>query len=186
MKTKNNLYSEIKQILEQSRNNAVRAVNFSMVIAYWEIGKRIVEEEQEGSKKASYGEYLLLELAEKLTKDFGKGFSLTNLKYVRQFYQYFSGHSISHSLSDQMQLKKGTSKKGSSTNNIQKNYNTTTVRPELSWTHYRHLLRVENPEARTYYMNECAEQNWSKLSLAVNSTLKYKGLFATTFRSWVN
>ena len=75
---KNNLYADIKNILEQARNGAVRAVNFSMVLAYWQIGKRIVEEEQGGSKKAIYGDKTLEDLAVKLTTDFGKGFNLTN------------------------------------------------------------------------------------------------------------
>jgi hypothetical protein len=86
---KQNLYADIKYILEQARKNAVKAVNFSMVVAYWQIGQRIVEEEQGGSKKANYGQYLLKELAAKLTVDFGKGYTLTNLKYFRQFYLVF-------------------------------------------------------------------------------------------------
>lgn len=99
---KNKLYNDIKTILEQARNNAVRAVNFSMVIAYWEIGKRIVEDEQGGNKKAKYGEHVLKDLSEKLTVDFGKGFTPTNLKYFRQFYLVFSKSSIGHAVSDQL------------------------------------------------------------------------------------
>lgn len=104
MSSENRLYSEIKQILEQARNNAIRAVNFSMVIAYWEIGKRIVEQEQQGKRKAEYGNALLIELSKKLTTDFGNGFSLTNLKYIRQFYVLFSSQLISHAASDQIKV----------------------------------------------------------------------------------
>ncbi len=142
---KNNLYADIKNILEQARNNAIRAVNFSMVIAYWKIGKRIVDEEQGGKKRAGYGEFLLKDLAGKLTKNFGKGFTPTNLKYFRQFYLNFSLTQKSHAVSDEL-------------SNI-------SIRSELSWTHYRLLLSVENGEARKYYMNEAAEQNWSTRTL---------------------
>lgn len=139
---KNNLYTDIKTILEQARNNAVRAVNFTMVIAYWEIGKRIVEDEQGGNKKANYGQHLLKDLAEKLTVDFGKGFTETNIRYMRQFFLAFPIH---HAVRDE-----------SSSSSIR-----AALPSELSWTHYRLLIKVENEEARKYYMHEAAEQNWS-------------------------
>lgn len=165
MPSKQTLYSEIKQILEQSRNSAVRTVNFSMVIAYWHIGKRIVEEEQKGNKKAHYGDALLLELSKKLSSDFGNGFSLTNLKYIRQFYIVFSSTSISHAASDQS-FKKFQEPISHSVSDRSINITKTKfLREELSWTHYRLLLKIENSNARIYYMNECAEQNWSTRTL---------------------
>lgn len=87
--TTNRLYKDIKGILEEARQSAYRAVNFAMVVAYWEIGKRIVEHEQGGKGKAVYGTGLLKELSEKLTADFGKGFDASNLRYMRLFYQAF-------------------------------------------------------------------------------------------------
>jgi predicted nuclease of restriction endonuclease-like (RecB) superfamily len=179
---KQNLYADIKYILEQARKNAVKAVNFSMVVAYWQIGQRIVEEEQGGSKKANYGQYLLKDLAAKLTVDFGKGYTLTNLKYFRQFYLVFPGFSIGQAVSDQLKnnlipLKSHAvgdqfAKKqkqdavrpelGVAIINKEKHY---TLRSELSWTHYRLLLKVENEAARKYYMNEAAEQNWNTRNL---------------------
>lgn len=74
------LYADIKNILEQARANAMRAVNFSMVVAYWEIGRRIVEEEQRGEERARYGAGILKELSKKLVADFGKGFSVSNIE----------------------------------------------------------------------------------------------------------
>ena len=149
-----NIYNDIKLILEQARTTAVRAVNFSMVVAYWKIGERIVEEELKGKKRAQYGERLIEELSIKLTTDFGKGFTSTNIKYMRLFYIAFPiRHSlrdkllISHSLRDQSFSKK------------QQMWGA--LRQELSWTHYRLLLGVENTEARKYYMNEAADNNWS-------------------------
>ncbi|RJP72969.1 MAG: DUF1016 domain-containing protein [Ignavibacteriales bacterium] len=85
-----NIYIEVKSILEKARSNAYRAVNFAMVQAYWQIGKIIVEEEQSGKKKAGYGEHLIIELSGRLTEDFGKGFSIANVKNIRQFYLTFS------------------------------------------------------------------------------------------------
>ncbi|MCY7310151.1 MAG: PDDEXK nuclease domain-containing protein [Chitinophagaceae bacterium] len=169
---KKNIYIDIKTILEQARESAVRSVNFAMVIAYWKIGERIVEEELKYQKRAGYGEKIIDALALRLTNNFGKGFTSTNLRYMRLFYLAFPihhslrdesaksqiGHSlrgqskkaakpIHHSLRDQLPAK-------------QKN-KWDTLRPELSWTHYRLLLAVENIEARKYYMNEAAENNWS-------------------------
>jgi hypothetical protein len=88
--SKGGLYADIKSILEQARGNAVRAVNFSMVIAYYEIGKRIVDEDQQGNDRANYGDHSLKELSKKLTIDFGNGFSVVSLTNFRKFYLMFS------------------------------------------------------------------------------------------------
>jgi predicted GNAT family N-acyltransferase len=86
-------YQSVKQILEEARKKAYSAVNFAMVQAYWNIGRIIVEEEQKGKATAGYGEYLINELAARLTAEFGKGFTISNIKYFRQFYLLFSiGH----------------------------------------------------------------------------------------------
>jgi DUF1016 N-terminal domain len=102
---KKNIYADIQTILQQARESAVRSVNFAMVIAYWKIGERIVEEELKGKKRAEYGEMLMEELSKKLTTDFGKGFTVTNIKYMRLFYIAFP---IRHALRDE--LKKGKKK----------------------------------------------------------------------------
>ena len=145
------LYSEIRTILENARQSAYRSVNFAMVIAYWKIGKRIVEEEQKGKAKAAYGAALLKELSAQLTIDFGKGYSETNLKYFRQFYLTFSSYENGHPLSDQ--------------SNLPVNQKSHALRGELTWTHYRLLMKVENENARDYYMEEAITQNWSTRAL---------------------
>ena len=87
-------------ILQEARNKVYRTVNTEMLRAYWNIGKEIVEEEQKGKDRAAYGSALIKELSAKLTKEFGKGFTETNLKYMRQFYQAFEkGHALSDELS---------------------------------------------------------------------------------------
>ncbi len=145
------LYKEIKEILQEARQSAYRSVNFAMVIAYWRIGKRIVEEEQKGKTKAAYGTALLKELSAQLTRDFGKGYSETNLKYFRQFYITFSSYENSHALRDQSL--QSFEQKGHA------------LRSELSWTHYRLLMRVENMLARNYYLEKAIGQNWSTRAL---------------------
>jgi hypothetical protein len=83
------IYFSIKEILTSAREKAYKAVNFAMVEAYWNVGKLIVEA-QDGNERAEYGDYLLKNLSKELTKEFGKGFTVTNLKYMRQFYLAFS------------------------------------------------------------------------------------------------
>ena len=88
-KTVASIYNRVREILETARSSAYRAVNFAMVQAYWHIGREIVEEEQRGKAKAGYGEHLLKDLSQRLTKDFGKGFDYSNVKNMRQFYLIF-------------------------------------------------------------------------------------------------
>jgi len=128
-KSVESIYSRVREILETARTTAYRAVNFAMVQAYWHIGRTIVEEEQKGKVKAGYGEYLLKDLSQRLTKDFGKGFDYSNVKNMRQFYLTFP-------IGD-------------------------ALRSQLSWTHYRLLMRVEKESARNFYIEECITGNWS-------------------------
>ena len=129
----NQLLSNIREILLSARHTAYKAVNFAMVTAYWNIGKIIVEDEQNGNTRAEYGKAVLEELSIKLTEEFGKGFTRTNLKNMRQFYLLFpKGH---------------------------------TLRGELTWSHYRLLIKVKDEQARLWYMNEAAEQAWSSRQL---------------------
>lgn len=145
-------YIEIRSIIQEARRSAYRAVNFTMVLAYWNIGRRIVEHEQAGEAKAEYGTGLLKELSKKLTADFGKGFTETNLKYFRQFYISFPAVENSHALRDQLVERTATEKSHA-------------LRDELSWTHYRLLLKVENEAARNFYLTEAIDQNWSTRAL---------------------
>jgi len=131
-------YEKIANILKTARNKVYQTANFVMVEAYWNIGKNIVEQ-QGGEEAAEYGKGLIKELSQRMTKDFGKGFTATNLKYMRQFYITFPN---SHALRD-----------------------------ELSWTHYRQLIRVENESARNFYLDEAIKSNWStrQLDRQINS-----------------
>ncbi len=135
------LYGAIRQVLESARKSAYKAVNFAMVQAYWQIGRLIVEDEQNGEARAEYGKKVLDELAKRLTAEFGKGFDASNLRYMRLFYKAFP--------------------------------NCDTLRHELSWSHYRLLLRVDNPAARDWYMNESVAENWSSRQLERQISVLY-------------
>lgn len=150
-----NYIQEIKQILAKARFSAYQTINSVMVEAYWEIGKRIVEQEQNGEKKAAYGESILKELSINLTAEFGKGFSAANLRNFRQFYLTYPENSICYAL-----------------------------RSKLSWTHHRLIMRVENEKARTYYIQESTTQNWSSRVLERNiNTLYYQRLLSSQTNS---
>lgn len=140
-------YLHIKEILDNARKKTYNAINFAMVEAYWEIGKSIVEM-QGGNETAEYGTNLLVLLSEKLTSEYGKGFTVTNLRYMRQFYLSFQNR---HTLCD-----------------------------ELSWSHYRLIMKVENENARQFYIEETIKSNWSvrQLERQIN-TFSYERLLSS-------
>jgi predicted nuclease of restriction endonuclease-like (RecB) superfamily len=165
-KSVDQLYKRISDVLADARGRAYRAVNFAMVQAYWEIGRIIVEEEQQGKAKAEYGEYLLKDLSSRLTRDFGKGFDPSNLRYMRLFYLSFGIVDASRPLLVADQICDAVRHKSLST---QKDHGVRdqlpVVRPELTWTHYRLLLKVARPEVRQFYLDECIAANWSTRQL---------------------
>ncbi len=157
------LIAEIRQILEKARRSAYSAVNAAMVEAYWQVGKRIVEEEQQGEKRAGYGKQLMSTLAKGLTEDFGKGFSERTLREYRQFYLTFPD--LKNTID-------------ASTPPIWR-----TVYAKLSWSHFQRVLRVSSPEARMYYLTEAAQNNWSVRTLDRNiSTLYYHRLLSSQIK----
>jgi predicted nuclease of restriction endonuclease-like (RecB) superfamily len=142
------LYQDIRDILLSAKTQARRAVNDSMVQAYWHVGRLIVEDEQGGEKRAEYGKRVLPELAKRLSAEFGKGFSAQSLWNYRQFYLEFSILS--------------------------------TAWRELSWSHFKMLMRVKNTQARTWYSDEAANQGWSVRALDRQiSTLYYERLLGS-------
>jgi|SRR5690606_22242109 len=161
--------SQIVELLESARRNVVQTINHTMVATYFEIGRIIVEEEQNGKDRAEYGKGILKDLSSELTEKFGKGFSETNLKQMRQFYLNYS---ISQTVSDKSdQSKSETSSRISFEDNSEK------AKPNLqfnlSWSHYIKLMRIENEEERKFYEIESAKNNWSvrELERQYNSAL---------------
>ena len=157
---------DISNILEQARQRAKTAVNLSMVYAYYEIGKRIVLEEQQGEQRAAYGQQVLSELSRYLTSQFGKGFSVANLKNIRQFYLVYSNDQIGETVFSQ-------SVNLPTVDNGRKFY--------LSWSHYLKLMRIENEDERHFYEIEAAKNGWSlsELKRQYNSSL-YERLALST------
>ena len=149
------LTKRIAELIENSRKRVVAQVNSTMVRTYFEIGRLIVENEQQGETRAAYGKGLLKELSQRLTTRFGKGFSVDNLENMRRFYQTY-GSSISETASRILQsgesLTKLTKTGGSSQPIAQFT---------LSWSHYLFLMRIENTAERQFYEIECAKHHWS-------------------------
>lgn len=145
------LHSDVKAILEQARGKARSAVNSAMVEAYWLIGQRIVQEEQQGKQKAQYGARMMQELSIALSAEFGKGFSYANLYNFRQFYRVFPDHQILYTLCR-----------------------------ELSWSHLRLIIRADSQQAIEYYCKEAREQNWTVRQLERHiQTNDYQRLLST-------
>ncbi len=143
------ILNDIRQLITQARQQVLGYINSTMVLTYWHIGKRIVEDEQKGQKRAKYATEMLQHLSTELSKEFGKGFSLTNLKQMRQFYFTYP---IGQTLSDQLQ-----------------NF----PDPRISWSHYIFLMRLKDPNERAFYEIETAANMWNlkELKRQFNSAL---------------
>ena len=129
------LFQKIAEIIEQARQTVAQTANLAMLHTYFEIGRMIVEDEQQGHARAAYGKQTLRELSERLTERFGKGFSVDNLQNMRQFYAIFS------------------------------KYETLSRKFRLSWSHYLVLMRIQNPDERSFYEIESAQNQWSLATL---------------------
>ncbi len=148
------LVSNLRDLIQSGRQHVLRAVDAVQVHTYWGVGRHIVEFEQGGAGRAVYGTGLMTALARSLTAEFGKGFDVSNLRHMRQFYLAFPIRDA--------------------------------LRRELSWTHYRLLLRVDDPEARKWYMAEAASQNWGTRALERQiGTLFYERMLLSQDRAAV-
>ncbi len=138
------LLNDVRKIIEAGRKEAYIAINQAAVFTYWNIGKKIVEEEQNGQSRAEYGKQIIKVLAEELSIVYGSTFNKRNLDYYRQFYLSFNDFEIVN-----------------------------TRVHNLSWSHFRRLLSVANPEARMWYLKEASEQMWSVRTLDRNIGTQY-------------
>ncbi|GHU06802.1 hypothetical protein AGMMS50225_02720 [Betaproteobacteria bacterium] len=154
------LAGRIAAILEAARSQVVRSVNATTVLAYWHIGRELVEALQQGEQRADYGQTLLTRLARHLTERYGKGFSVTNLGYFRQFYLAYANR-IPHPVGGEFQ----THNTGLQIAHPTGGLSAPDFHPQLSWSHYRSLMRVTNPEARRFYEEEAVRANWSRREL---------------------
>ena len=165
------LFGRVVDILEEARTHVARTVNSAMVAAYWLIGREIVDEEQKGQKRAEYGKALLQDLSRRLNKRYGGGFSVTTLQDCRKFYlTYVQRLAIQHPLGAKFTMSAIGYPMGSQLSKSGKQHPTgvesaTGFHPDLSWSHYRALMRVENEDARRFYEQEAARNHWSKRQL---------------------
>lgn len=150
------LFDRVVLILEQARSQVVRSVNHYMVLAYWQVGKEIVQEQQQGRTRADYGKRIIESLSDKLTARYGRGFSTTNLKYFRTFYLAYADRNpeIGHLTGDEFE-------KGHLTGDESPQG----FHPNLTWSHYRALMRIENKNAQAFYEIEAGRNGWNKTVL---------------------
>ena len=171
------LFSQVVELLQNARQQVLRTVNSTMVYTYFEIGRVIVEEEQNGKDRAEYGKHILKGLSEELTKEFGRGFSIRNLEQIRKFYLTYSNSAAllrileitdSSLLSTNSQNEKAQTLSATFKTSIPK---TTYVELEyhqsyisffkLTWSHYSFLMRIDDEKERRFYEIESEKYNWS-------------------------
>ncbi|MCV2487059.1 PDDEXK nuclease domain-containing protein [Flavobacterium sp. SH_e] len=161
------IFQQVAELLQNARQQVLRTVNSTMTITYFEIGRIIVEEEQNGKDRAEYGKQLLKGLSQQLTKEFGKGFSIRNLEQIRQFYMTFSK---SESLSRILQIQKAqtvsaefeSQKTQSVSAKFDKvDYQTLSSFFKLTFSHYIFLMRIDDEKERRFYKIEAEKHNWS-------------------------
>lgn len=140
------IINDLRKIIEQGRIQAYAAANQAAVLTYWHVGRRIVEEEQQGQARAEYGKQLIDNIAKQLTLEFGNGFSARRLREYRQFYLSFNDLEIWH-----------------------------TRVPNLTWSFYRRIMSEPDPKARAWYVKEASTQMWSYRTLDRNIATHYYG-----------
>lgn len=162
----NNFFERVGNLLEKARKNTKTAINISMVYTYYEIGRMIVKEEQNGSDRAEYGKHIIENLSAYLTDHFGKGYSTDNLKLMRRFYMVYSNDTIGETLFPQF-------KNLPTTDNGRRFF--------LSWSHYLKLMRIDNVDERHFYEIEAVRNDWSlaEMKRQFNSAL-YERLALST------
>lgn len=161
------LFERVVSILEQARGNVLRAINCSMVIAYWLIGREIVQEIQGGEERAKYGKQLIEKLSEKLTQKYGRGFSITNLRYFRTFYSVYSDRvpEIRHIACGEFdEPKKRHTQSGvldDMSMAVEHAEQELGFSPALGWSHYRTLMNIEHFNERLFYEIEAEKEGWN-------------------------
>jgi len=153
-KSNNQLFGKIADLLTEARKYVVKSVNQTIVLTYFEVGRLIVEDEQKGKERAEYGKSVLKELSQKLTDEFGKGYSVYNLERMRNFYFIFKNRIAKTEKSASLMRKSKEEKSASLMRKIESPFN-------LTWTHYLQLQKIENEEERNFYEIEAVNNNWS-------------------------
>ena len=161
--------SDIKAIVYTAKQKAYQAADIYQVVSNWLVGRRIVEQEQHGQERAQYGKHIVELASETLTAEFGKGYSIVNIKSFRKFYLTFSDLLIGQTPSAQSE--NGLPIKGQT---VSAELELSKMLPSnLSWSHYERLMRIKNEDERDWYMREAAEENWGVRTLNRNIGSQY-------------
>ncbi len=161
--------SDIKAIVYTAKQKAYQAADIYQVVSNWLIGRRIVEQEQHGKERAQYGKHIVELASEALTAEFGKGYSVVNIKSFRKFYLTFNNLLIGQTVSAQSE--NGLTIKGQS---VSAELELAKMLPSnLSWSHYERLMRIKNEDERDWYMREAAGESWSVRTLNRNIGSQY-------------
>ena len=175
----NMLVNDLRSIVSKARSKAFAAVNYSLVERNWRIGQRIVEQEQNGASRAEYGKHVIEVASAALTKEFGKGFSETNIMNFKKFYLKFKELTIPQTVSEEFKKQKQQTLSDELSSHFQKGQ-TQSAQSELRllpWSHYERLIRVEDKKAREWYAKEAFNEGWSYRTLNRNiNTLYYERL----------
>lgn len=146
-------YHDVHEILDEAKSKTYEAANNIMTYAYWNVGKRIIEQEQKGNRKAKYGSYLIKRLSQELSDEYGTGFSVANIRNCRQLYLTFPKESYGYSLIG-----------------------------KIHWSHLRTIMRLDDEEERNFYLKEVANEYWSVKELERNIKSGYfKRILSTQF-----
>ncbi len=161
--------SDIKAIVYTAKQKAYQAADLYQVVSNWLVSRRIVEQEQHGQERAQYGKHIVELASEALTAEFGKGYSVVNIKSFRKFYLTFNNLLIGQTVSDQSE--NGLTIKGQS---VSAELELAKILPSnLSWSHYERLMRIKNEDERDWYMREAAGESWSVRTLNRNIGSQY-------------
>ena len=161
--------SDIKAIVYTAKQKAYQAADIYQVVSNWLVGRRIVEQEQHGQERAQYGKHIVELASEALTAEFGKGYSVVNIKSFRKFYLTFNNLLIGQTVSAQSE--NGLTIKGQS---VSAELELAKMLPSnLSWSHYERLMRIKNEDERDWYMREAAGESWSVRTLNRNIGSQY-------------
>ena len=154
------LFQQVAALLQNARQQVLRTVNSTMTYTYFEIGRMIVDEEQNGKERAEYGKQVLKGLSEQLTNEFGKGFSLVNLENIRKFYLVYSTSSslirILDIVNTSVQIPQSVTEKFEKTK-----MQSLISFFKLTWTHYTFLMRIDDEKERSFYEIESEKYNWN-------------------------
>ena len=184
-----NFVSDLKTIVGSAREYSYRAANTMQVVSNWLIGWRIVEQEQHGKHRAEYGKQIIKQASQALTAEFGKGYSVASLKSYRKFYIEFNDLQIQRAMPAEFQgtilqlekkllfTRESAAEKGQTMPAIFMKTDETaigqTMPAQLSWSHFERLMRVSDKEARMWYMQEAASQQWDYRTLKRNIETQY-------------